>query len=144
MTNLPYPYKVKDGRFFVNKTKEEVRKKKADRFGIEIDKKIIGMIGLESLNLKEKNAELGYWLGKKHWRKGIVSEAAKLILNYGFKDLKLVRIYARVFHQNKPSYRLLEKIGFKPEGTLRKHIKKNGKYYDELRYGLLKEEFKRK
>ena len=79
-------------------------------------------------------------MSKKYWGQEIASEALKLILDFGFKKLKLMRFYARVMHPNIASMKLLEKAGFKYEGRMRKHIFKNGKWMDELRYAILREE----
>lgn len=104
---------------------------------------IIGMISLMNVSEKNRNAEIGYWLGKKYWGKGYATEAVSLILRYGFKELKLFRIWARVFHPNLTSIRLLEKVGFTLEGRLRNNIKKSGRWLDELCYGILKTEYKK-
>jgi RimJ/RimL family protein N-acetyltransferase len=65
----------------------------------------------------------------------------KLILDFGFKKLGLVRIYAKVMHPNTASAKLLESVGFKYEGKLRKSVYRWGKWFDMLIYGLLKEEY---
>jgi len=98
------------------------------------------MIGLMKIDYNNKNAEIGYWLGKKYWGRKIMKEALKLILNFGFKELKLVRIYARVMHPNIASANLLEKSGFKYEGRMRKTTFRKGKWLDDLRYSILREE----
>lgn len=102
------------------------------------------MISLMKIDYKNKNTEIGYWLGRKYWGKGIMKEAIKLILNFGFKKLKLVRIYARVMHPNISSAKLLEKSGFRYEGRMRKTILRRGKWMDELRYSILSNEFQLK
>ena len=94
------------------------------------------------IDYNNKNAEIGYWLGKKYWGKKIMKEAIKLILNFGFKKLKLVRIFARVMHPNISSIKLLEKSSFQYEGRMRKAIFKNDKWMDILRYSILDSEFK--
>jgi RimJ/RimL family protein N-acetyltransferase len=88
-----------------------------------------------------KRAEVGYWLGRKKERQGIMSEALREVLKFGFDKLKLRKITARVFHFNIASQKLLEKYRFKKEGVLRKNLYKNRRYYDEVCYGLLKKEF---
>ena len=102
------------------------------------------MIGLMNIDYNNKNAEIGYWLGKKYWRKGIMKEAIKLILNFGFKKLKLVRVYARIMHPNIFSAKLLEKSGFQCEGRTRKTTLRRGKWMDDLVYSILSNEFKTK
>ncbi len=144
-TTLPYPYGLKEARDFIEKTIKNRHKKNVYELGIELKEtnQIIGMIGLMKIDYKNKNAEIGYWLGKRYWRKGIIQEAVKLMLDFSFNRLKLVRIYAGVFHPNIPSAKLLEKCGFRYEGRLRKAIFSKNKWLDDLRYGILKEEFKK-
>ncbi len=142
-TTLPHPYKLKNATDFIKITKKNQRQKKAYELGIELKetKEIIGMVSLMDIDSRNKNAELGYWLGKKYWGKKIMKEAIKLILNFGFKRLKLVKVYARVAHPNIASARLLEKSGFTYEGKLRKKEFRNKRWCDELRYSILREEF---
>ena len=145
-TTLPHPYKLKNAKDFIGITHQEIRKKKAFALGIEFKetKEIIGMMSLIDIDHDNKNAEIGYWLGKKYWGKKIMKEAIKLILNFGFKRLKLVRIYARVMHPNISSAKLLERSGFQYEGTMRKAILRRGKWMDCLSYSVLDCEFKSK
>jgi len=144
-TTLPYHYKLKHAQDFIKKTHQNQKRKTAYELGIELKEtgKIIGMMSLMKINYDNRNAEVGYWLGKKYWGQGIAKEALKLILDLGFKKLKLSRIYARVMHPNIASAKLLESVGFKFEGRLRKATLKNKRWLDDLRYGLLKEEYKK-
>ena len=143
-TMIPYPYKLKGARDFIKATHRNIKRKKAFELGIENkeSKEIIGMMSLLNVDPDNRNAEIGYWLGKKYWGRKIMKEAVKLILNFGFMELKLVRIHARVMHPNTTSAKLLEKSGFQYEGRMRKTVFRKGKWMDELRYSILKEEFK--
>lgn len=87
------------------------------------------------------HGELSYWIGKEYKNKGYCTEAAKGIVNYAFKQLKLNRIFARHLGNNPASGKVMEKLGMKYEGTLRQHVLKNGEYDDLVYYGLLKDEW---
>ena len=137
--NIPYPYKRKQAVSFIRKSFTKIKKGTDYELGIELNGEIIG--GASLLKIKDRIAEIGYWLGKRFWGKGYMTEASKLIIEYGFNKLKLIRICSRVAGPNLASQRVLEKIGFKKEGIGRKQFFKNGKYYDEVRYGLLREEW---
>lgn len=141
-TNIPHPYTLENARSFIRRTHRGLKNGTAYELGVELKNtgQIIGGIGLLKIDRRSKNAEVGYWLSKKYWGQEIASEALKLILDFGFKKLKLMRFYARVMHPNIASMKLLEKAGFKYEGRMRKHIFKNGKWMDELRYAILREE----
>ncbi|NOY15201.1 MAG: GNAT family N-acetyltransferase [bacterium] len=143
-TSLPRPYKLSNAREFIQNTKLNLQTKKAFELGIHFNNKnqIIGMISLMEVDPQNKNAEIGFWLGRQYWRKGIMTEAVKLILGFGFNQLQLVRIYANVMHPNTASARLLEKTGFDCEGRLRQAVYHNGQWLDYLVYSILKTGFK--
>jgi len=137
---------MKMARDFVRKTQTDDKKKKAWHFGIEDkqSKKIIGMISLRSWSHEHRHAEVGYWLGLKYHRQGIMSEALKLVLDFAFKKLKLVRVQAGVMKPNIASAQLLKKAGFKYEGCSRKHFFNNGRWQDDLRFAILIQEYLKK
>jgi len=141
--NIPWPYKRKDAIKFIRKTYYRIRKNSGYAFGIvlkEIDK-VIGVIDIFNIDWKNKNAELGYWLGKKYWGKGLTTEAVKLMLKFAFEKLKLHRVYAGVFEENIASRRVLEKTGFKLEGIKRECRYRYNKWHNELIFGILKQEY---
>ena len=144
-TSLPHPYRIQDAMSFIRQTHQKLRKGVAYELGIENKQRgrIIGMMSLFGIDKDNKNAEVGYWLGKRYWGTGIAKESLQLILDFGFNELKLRRIYAKVMHPNISSVKLLEKSGFSFEGRMRKHTFKNRRWIDHLWYGLLKEEWKR-
>ncbi|HLC62101.1 MAG TPA: GNAT family protein [Candidatus Nanoarchaeia archaeon] len=138
-SRVPFPYKTKDAKWWIKHCSKLERTKNSNEinFAIDINGKVVGGLGLMN---KEKNhkAEIGYWLGKKYWNKGIMTKAVKLMTDFGFKKLKLKRVYATVFPKNKASVRILEKSNYKLEGLMSKHHKKNGKYFDALLYARIK------
>ena len=112
-------------------------------FGIENKKgELIGVCGLTWINWKNRNAEVTIYIGEKEWQgKGAATDSLKTLVKYGFENLNLHRIYAIIFEFNKPSTRLFEKCGFKFEGKHREAHYIKGRYWDELVYGMLKEEY---
>ncbi len=85
-------------------------------------------------------AEVSYYLSPDMWKKGIITEALKLVLSFGFEDLKLNRIQACVLPENAASLRVLEKNGFRREGLLRQYD--YGKeFHDVLMYSIIAQEF---
>jgi len=138
--DIPYPYTRKDAVAWIRKNLKLQKSRKPEKinFVIEIDGEVAGSVGLSDINRKNKRAELGYWLARKYWNKGIMTRAIRPMIRFGFEKLRLVRIYAFVFPPNKASKRVLEKAGFKLEGKLRKTIVKNGKLYDNLLYAKVR------
>jgi len=132
--NIPHPYLKKDAKEWINKNTKP--NKKEVNFAVDINGKVVGCIGFR--NIEKHKAEIGYWLGKKYWGKGIVSEALKHVSNFGFKNLKLKRIYAPIFVANKRSRRVLEKNKYKFEGKMKNYYMKDGKLIDCLLYAKTK------
>lgn len=87
------------------------------------------------------SAEIGFWLGKINWNKGIITKALPVFCNYLFTRFEFNRLTANVFDGNEASKKVLEKSGFILEGTQRKSVFKENKFVDQFIYGLLKEEF---
>ena len=114
------------------------------RFRIETDNKLIGEFNLSRVRWYNKKAELGIILKKDYRKKGYAKEALNLVLEYAFNKMNLHRVEAEVIEYNTASLKLVEKFGFVLEGRLREAKYSGGKYWDILRYGLLKSEFKKK
>lgn len=130
--NIPYPYKTSDAIKWVNRIVNQYKKKSPTNFhlAIEIDSEVTGCVSLKKIEYGHK-AELGYWLAKQYWHKGIMSEAVAQIISLGFKKFKLKKIFACVIVGNTASLKVLAKNGFKKEGLLIQHVKKDGKLKDE-------------
>ncbi len=132
---IPHPYTAKHAKEWV-KTTTSQSKKNFSRFVIDIDGEVAGSVAIESI--EGAKGEIGYWLAKKYWNKGITTRAAGMMAKIGFKNLKLKRIYANIHVNNRASARVLEKNGFKKEGCLRKAGFKEGKVFDVFLYAKVK------
>lgn len=126
--------------------KDRLSKKTKDTFHFCIDTKDgkhIGVISLENINQRNKNASFGIMIGeKKYWSKGFGSDACNTILNFGFKKLGLHRVELDVYSYNKRAYGLYKKLGFKREGVKREHNFWNGKFWDTYIMSVLETEWK--
>ncbi len=94
---------------------------------------LIGAIDIR-IDQAEKIGELGYWIGKPYWNCGYCTEAANVILSYGFDVLKLRSIHAFHFKQNPASGRVLEKIGMQFEAEYPRAAEKWGVSVDLVKY----------
>ena len=146
---FPYPYLLKDAKSFINHCIKEQNKKPRENyeFCIELksENKIIGMISVTKVDKFQGTCTVGYWLGEKYWRQGIIFEAMKTIIEFIFNKLKLRRINIEAFGDNDASNALIKKMGFTYEGTLRKkdRDRATGKIHDDIKYGMLKSDYKR-
>lgn len=140
---LPYPYTEADFQTWmeiVQKTTEQQGRVIQWAIRDETDF-LIGGCGFHDLEVgKSHRAEIGYWLAKPYWGRGILSAVVPVLCHLGYTDLGLVKITAHVFAGNRASARVLEKSGFTQEGYLRKHYLKEGQYIDSLLFGRLKED----
>ena len=136
---IPHPYHIEDADFFIDLTQKQIP---SQSFAIVNEQsELCGVISLiKQDDIYRLTAELGYWIGEPYWGRGIATQAIELITDYGFKELKLERIYAGVFDFNKASRKVLEKNGYQLEGILRNAIVKNAIIRDEYRYAKLKNE----
>jgi RimJ/RimL family protein N-acetyltransferase len=84
-------------------------------------------------------AEIGYWLAREYWGKGIMSQILPVVCAFAFNELGLLKLTAEVFAMNAASARVLQKCGFQQEGELRQHYQKDGELIDAKVFGLLRE-----
>ena len=106
------------------------------------DKKPIGSIGFNHINWLYRNANIFAQIGEpEYWGRGIAIEASRLMINYGFTELNLHKIYSGVFTPNTRSLRAAEKLGFKKEAVLKEEIYVDGKYVDVHKFALFKREW---
>jgi [ribosomal protein S5]-alanine N-acetyltransferase len=134
MDVFPHPYSVNDGELFIDMASTNFP---PNILAIEVDGEAAGAIGLHPQNdVYRKNSELGYWLAEPYWGKGIITATIVQMVDYGFKNWDINRIYARPFGYNIASQRALEKAGFVLEARLEKTIFKNGEYHDEMIYAV--------
>lgn len=113
---------------------------KAIRFSIiEIESnEIIGSCGYNSIDFENAKAEIGYDIARAFWGRGYASEAICSLLDYAFSSLKLNRIEAKVEPANVNSVKVLQRLNFTFEGTLRQYEKVNGKFNDLNMYSKLR------
>lgn len=143
LPKMPHPYDTSDALDWVNYTHRSARCDSAYHFGIEWKGDIVGSVGLKHFNLKDRSGEIGYCVARRCWRKGIASEALRLLLDFTFDDIGLHRIYALVLEKNTASAILLEKLGFTREGVLRESSLLNRRWHDVFAYSLLDREYRR-
>lgn len=137
---LPYPYTQRDGEDYIS-AMLSADENEVFAFAITVDGKAVGSIGaFRQGNIHRQTAELGYYIAEEYWGRGLMTEAVKQLCRYVFEKSDIIRIFAEPFAHNAASCRVLEKAGFRYEGTLRSNAVKNGRVVDMKMYSLLKEE----
>lgn len=105
------------------------------------DMQPIGTCGYHQWQKVHQRAEIGYDLEKASWGQGIMTEALRTMLRYGFEQMDLNRVEALVYVENDASIRLLERLGFQKEGLLRQSFRQGHTYYHHWLLSLLKAEW---
>lgn len=99
----------------------------------------IGECDLSEIDRHNRRAEVGFLFTKAYWGQGYACEAMERVIAYGFAELGLERLSARIHDGNTASQRLLERLGFAYEGRLRAHVVRDGMRRDCLVYGRLRD-----
>lgn len=133
----PNPFTENDAIEFI---KLQLNKNPTERFLIYWNNEVAGEIGIA---LKEDvfrlNAEIGYFISKNFWGKGLATQAVKKMTEYTFANFDIVRIVAGVFDFNKSSMKVLEKNGYYLESVRKKAVIKKGEIIDDYIWVKLKE-----
>lgn len=142
MIGLPYPYELKYAEEWIAIQPEQINK--GMEYPLTISSKetneIIGTITIRIDKMNNKG-ELGYWIGRAYWGNGFATEAVNEVIDFGFNQLNLNKIWAAAISRNVASKIVLEKAGLQKEGTLRQSRLLQKVYEDCDVYGLLKADY---
>ncbi|MBR3017750.1 MAG: GNAT family N-acetyltransferase [Clostridia bacterium] len=129
-----------DSRQFLRAAIRQYRKGQPGSFAITLRQsgRMIGTIGFMWINVDYKSGEVGYSLSRDYWNRGIMTEALREVLRFGFEELELNRIEAQHETTNPASGKVMEHAGMRYEGTLRQRIKNKGRYVDVALYAILR------
>ena len=110
-------------------------------FGIVVDGEAAGNISLRPGHDVERfTAELGYFLGRRYWGRGVMTDAVRAVTRYAFEELRLHRVFAVPYAHNAASARVLEKAGYTLEGRMRRSVVKDGVVLDQWLYAATDED----
>jgi RimJ/RimL family protein N-acetyltransferase len=138
--NAPVARDVEDAAAFIADERAKYAAKQEVMWGITMRESttVIGGVDLHDWKRYHHRAEIGYSLARAWWGQGIASEAVRAVIDFGFDRMQLHRIEAGTIADNVHSIRMLERIGFKREGTRRdRSLEDDGLYHDGALYGLL-------
>jgi len=134
---IPYPYEVKHADEWIAFVEAQTKKLKTPlQWAIrDADGKLVGAIGLSEFVPGEAHkSDLGYWIAKPYWNKGLATSAVKAVCKMAFDEMGLIRVSATVFAHNGASEKVLTKAGFLLEGKMKYHYYKNETLMDGLLY----------
>ena len=144
-TNLPHPYSEEMAEEWIKIHEPAFREGKMATYAITLKDggELIGAISLMDFTKLSNHARIGFWIGVPYWNKGYCTEAGKAVLEYGFLERRLNRIYTGYMSSNLASGRVLEKLGMVYEGAQRQHITRLGEYEDLVLVGILRFEWEK-
>jgi len=132
------PQTIEEVKKLFEPTKQEVKDKIFFEIWQKKDKKAVGLIGFNRIQWFSRIGMITCMVEQEFWGKGIGTEAIKLVVDYGFKEMNLHKISARIFSPDKASIRIAEKLGFTHEITLKKEIFVDGVHVDIVNYIIFK------
>jgi RimJ/RimL family protein N-acetyltransferase len=143
---MTWPREMMDldhARRFIALGREGWLTERTARFGMfdRISGELLGTVELDGVDYRKSQAELGYWIRTDRAGFGYTTEGARALLHYAFATLSLHKVRADVAVGNVSSAKVLDKLGFTHEGTLREDRPIGGVFTDHWRYGLLAREF---
>jgi [ribosomal protein S5]-alanine N-acetyltransferase len=106
------------------------------------EERLVGGVGLSNLRRGvAESASLGYWVGEPWARRGYMTAALPLVLDFAFGRLRLHRVEAACLPTNVPSRSLLARVGFHEEGHARQYLCIDGKWQDHALFGILRSDW---
>ena len=127
-------------QMFLDQQQELPRRKFQLAVVLKESGQLIGNCGIRQASAGAHEADIGYELAPDHWGNGYATEAASAIVQFGFAELKVHRVWAWCIADNVASAHVLEKLGLMLEGRLREKEYFKGRWWDTLIYGLLESE----
>ena len=122
---------------FLDQQQERPRIKFQLAVTLKPDLQLIGTCGIRLASADAHEGDIGYELSPKHWGQGYATEAARAIVQFGFSELRLHRIWSWCIADNVGSARVLEKLGMRLEGRLRENEFFKGRRWDTLLFATL-------
>lgn len=126
---------------FLARNMKQAAEGSAIRMALLLDDRFVGTCSLLSIDRHHRRCEIGYGLAPSHWGMGLASEAVAAMLEQAFKGLSIRRIEATVDPRNLASIRILERLGFRLEGTLRERLLTSQGPADSSIFALLDQEW---
>ena len=106
-----------------------------------LEGQLVGSIALNSIHQQDGRFHFSMRIGREYRRQGYGEDALRIILRYAFYELRLQKCEVACIEGNTGAIALYKKVGFQEEGMQRRHAYTNGRFYDWILLGLLREEF---
>lgn len=133
---------VGESRAYLRYILRQYRNNEPSSWGMELRETgmLVGTIGFMWWNRDNRSAEVGYSLARSQWNKGLMTEALREVIRFGFEEMSLHRVEAQHETTNPASGRVMQKVGMRKEGDLRGRLYNKGRYVDVSLYAILRED----
>lgn len=134
---IPAPYTLDDADVWLDAVEQAARVQgQPVHYAIRnAEDALLGAIGLGDVHVgRSREAELGYWLARPYWGRGLMTAALSSLCAVVYDQLALEKLVAHVFAENHASARVLEKCGFHEAARLPQHFRKEGRDIDARRF----------
>ena len=111
-------------------------------FGVFVNNQLIGEMNVSAIQRGPfQNAYVGYWIDERYAGQEYTPEALVVAMRFAFEELRLHRLQIAIILRNKPSRRVVEKLGIRLEGMAERYLEINGNWEDHLRYAITSEDW---
>ena len=138
---IPFPSRPEDQEQWYESLDAKSREQYSFAIETRDSTEYIGCCTVYDIDLKNRLASVGLFIGKEHWRKGYGSDALRVILRFCFREINLNKVALKTYSFNTPAIQCFEKLGFKTEGVLRQELFRDGQFHDTLAMGVLRSEW---
>ncbi len=141
VSNIPFPYTIEHAHSWVDLMQDSVtaQSSRVD-FVIDVAGEVAGSVAF--INVDRHKAQVSVWVSPQYWRRNLALRALRMLVQFGFETLGLVRIYAYHYTENERTAGLLEKAGFRFEGVHEKEwlkvINGEARLYDSNYYSIVR------
>lgn len=111
-------------------------------FGVFVQSQLVGEMNVSAIQRGPfQNAYVGYWIDQRFAGREYTPEALVVAMRFAFEELRLHRLQIAIIPRNKPSRRVVEKLGLRLEGMAERYLEINGTWEDHLRYAITSEDW---
>jgi len=129
-------------QMFLEQQQEQPRTKFQLAVTLKTNHHLVGTCGIRMASANAHEGDIGYELSPRHWGQSYATEATRAMVQFGFTELRLHRIWSWCVADNVRSARVLEKLGMRLEGRLRDKEYFKGQWWDTLLYAILDHEWR--
>jgi ribosomal-protein-serine acetyltransferase len=130
-----------DSAAFIRRSLEQQSRLEAVVDGVFLEGRLAGVVSLVKIDLANRSAMIGYWLGEEHQGKGVMTEACRAMIDYAFGDMGLNRLEIKAAPDNRKSQAVAVRLGFSREGVERQAAWLYDHFEDMVIYSLLRQEW---